>query len=314
MSHVRAGDFAVFAANTRATVTYPYLTSHPSYALLLLLTAPIPAVMVAATTNHGDSTCYWRVTGIIGLIIIACMALARVLAWYVFRFGRNKLDAQLGGLPISQRRLGWEWWDEKRTIAALPVVTVADSQSAAGEYRRVEGTLDNLVTDGRVERVEPDHRRPGRPPLVFRAVRRMDPGGPRRYRMLAEILTLSLAGDRNAGVKALEAGRAWGRGLGSATEKAPETTKAVDQLADLLDELGFAAERRVAHGEPQVGLRHCPFLELAEHRSDVVCPIHRGIMQGALETWDAPVMVDRLDPFVEPDLCLARLTPEGTAT
>ena len=135
------GDWTAFAANTRATVTYPYLTSHPSYALLLLLTAPIPAVMVAATTNHGDSTFYWRVTGIIGLIIIACMALARVLAWYVFRFGRNKLDAQLGGLPISQRRLGWEWWDEKRTIAALPVVTVADGRSAAGEYRRVEGTV-----------------------------------------------------------------------------------------------------------------------------------------------------------------------------
>lgn len=165
VSHVGVGDWTVYAPNTRATVTYPYLTSHPSYALLLLLTLPIPAVMVAATANQGDSTFDWRITGIVGLIIIACMALARVLAWYVFRFGRAQLDAQLDGLPISQRRLGWEiawkpvlmlivlmyaivciplgwmWWDEKRTIAALPVVTVADSESAAGEYRRVEGTL-----------------------------------------------------------------------------------------------------------------------------------------------------------------------------
>ena len=102
------GDFTVVAANTRARVDYVYLTSHPSYALLLLITAPIPAVMALATINNGDSTFYWRVTGIVGLIILACMALARVLAWYVFKFGRGQLDDQLAVLPVSPRRLGWE--------------------------------------------------------------------------------------------------------------------------------------------------------------------------------------------------------------
>ena len=62
----------------------------------------------------------------------------------------------------------------------------------------------------------------------------------------------------------------------------------------LLAELGFAPQRRIAHGEVQVGLRHCPFLELAEGRSSVVCPIHLGLMQGALEAWGAPITVDRL--------------------
>jgi hypothetical protein len=163
VSHVAVGDFTVFAANTHRHL--PYLTSHPSYALLLLMIAPIPAVMVAVTANHGDNTFYWRITGVVGLFIIAGMAAARVLAWYVFRFGRNQLDAQLHGMPISARRLGWEiawkpvlmlivmvyaivciplgwmWIDEKRTIAALPVVTVDDSDAAAGQYRRVEGSL-----------------------------------------------------------------------------------------------------------------------------------------------------------------------------
>ncbi|CKR87204.1 putative transcriptional regulatory protein [Mycobacterium tuberculosis] len=32
-------------------------------------------------------------------------------------------------------------------------------------------------------------------------------------------------------------------------------------------------------------------------------------MRGALQTWGAPVTVDRLDAFVEPDLCLAHFTP-----
>jgi hypothetical protein len=160
------GDYHVVVANTQWTTHYKYLSSHPSYSLLLLLTAPIPAVMVAMTTNHGDSTFYWRVAGVVGLIVLAVMALARVLAWYVLRFGRRQLDDQAAAEGMSQRRLGWEiawkpvlmlmvmiyaivgiplgwmWFQEKRTIAALPVVNVNDADHA-GEYRRVEGALSS---------------------------------------------------------------------------------------------------------------------------------------------------------------------------
>lgn len=160
--HADIGSVSVYGSNKAWAVTYPYLTSHPSYALLLLLTMPIPAVMFAATLNQGDSTFYFRVSGIVGLIILACMALARIITWYVL--GRRALQAQLRGSPISQRRLGWEmawkpvlvlvaliyaivclplglmWLKEERTIAALPVVTVADAEHP-GDYRRVQGTL-----------------------------------------------------------------------------------------------------------------------------------------------------------------------------
>ncbi|OBH04600.1 hypothetical protein [Mycobacterium sp. E1747] len=162
--HADVGPVTVYGGNPAWRVTYPYLTSHPSYALLLLITAPIPAVMWAATANQGDSTFYWRACGMAGLTIIAVMALARVLAWYVFRFGHRQLDTQVRGLSISPRRLGWEiawkpvlvlvllmyaivcvplgglWLKEQRTIAALPVVTVADAQHP-GEYRRVKGAV-----------------------------------------------------------------------------------------------------------------------------------------------------------------------------
>ena len=86
------GDVDLMFANRRARVDYEYLTSHPSYALLLLLTVPIPLSMWYFSRNEGDSTFYWRITGIVGLLIIAAMALARVLAWYVFRFGRRRLE------------------------------------------------------------------------------------------------------------------------------------------------------------------------------------------------------------------------------
>ncbi|OCB30561.1 transcriptional regulator [Mycobacterium malmoense] len=178
--------------------------------------------------------------------------------------------------------------------------------------------LDSLVGDGQVEHVELDRKGPGRPPLMFRAVRQMDRGGTRHYRLLAEVLATAFAAEPDAGAKAVAAGRAWGQKLESSLEAVPAGTasaeEAIDHLVNMLDELGFAPERRTADGEQQVGLRHCPFLELAENRTAVVCPVHLGLMQGAMDAWGAPVSVDRLEAFVEPDLCVAHLASQPAAT
>lgn len=171
--------------------------------------------------------------------------------------------------------------------------------------------LDTLVGDGQVEHVELDRKGPGRPPLMFQAVRQMDRGGTRHYRLLAEVLATAFANEPDAGAKALAAGRAWGRKLDSGIEAPPadatSADDAINHLVDVLDDLGFAPERQEVDGQQRVGLRHCPFLELAENRTSVVCPVHFGLMQGAMETWKAPVSVDRLEAFVEPDLCVAHL-------
>ena len=53
--------------------------------------------------------------------------------------------------------------------------------------------LDALAEAGQVEAVEGGRTKPGRPPLMFRAVAGMDPAGPRDYRMLAGILADALA-------------------------------------------------------------------------------------------------------------------------
>lgn len=158
------GDVTVFGGNRAWSVTYTYLTSHPSYILLLFLTAPIPVVMLWATENQGGNIFYFRAAGSVGLCILGVMALSRLLAWYVFRFGRRQLDEQAAQHGMSQRRLSWEiawkpvlmmvtliyaigaipiaymWWDELRTIDKLPVVSVADAE--VDDYYRVEGQLD----------------------------------------------------------------------------------------------------------------------------------------------------------------------------
>ncbi|ONH33494.1 helix-turn-helix transcriptional regulator [Pseudofrankia asymbiotica] len=197
--------------------------------------------------------------------------------------------------------------------------------------------LETLVANGQAEQAPPDRRRPGRPRALFRAVRGMDPGGPRHFRVLAEILTESLAAGPDPGVRAIEAGRAWGRRAASAVpasavpasavpahgdraggvraEAAASWERPVARLVRLLDGLGFAPEPPVAGADadsaPPVRLRHCPFLELTRTRAEVVCPIHLGVMRGALDAWDAPLTVDRLEPFAEPDLCVAHLAPVG---
>lgn len=199
--------------------------------------------------------------------------------------------------------------------ASAPMGVVAIADGLGVHPNTVRFHLDALVAEGWVENVQPDHRRPGRPPLMFRAVRQMDPGGMRHYKLLAEILATRLAGERGSSAKAQAAGRAWGERMESpsASPTGIGVEESIEHLVGVLDELGFDPERRESGGEMQVGLRHCPFLELAE-RTSVICPIHLGIMQGALETWGAPITVESLDAFVEPDLCLARLTRRDDVT
>ncbi|MFF3442684.1 helix-turn-helix transcriptional regulator [Streptosporangium sp. NPDC002721] len=179
--------------------------------------------------------------------------------------------------------------------------------------------LDALVDAGQIERVHAAPAGPGRPPLVFRARPGMDLAGPRNYRVLAEILAGSLATGPDPAARATEAGRAWGDALAAgrpAPEAAPTREEAVRELVGLLDDIGFAPEERSAGGDEQtgqpgqtgqIGLRHCPFLELVKTQGKVICPLHLGLMQGTMSALGSPVTVDRLEPFAEPDLCLAHL-------
>jgi predicted ArsR family transcriptional regulator len=169
--------------------------------------------------------------------------------------------------------------------------------------------LRSLVGDGQVEQVADARGTPGRPALMFRAHMGMDPTGPRNYGLLAGALAGLLAADPDPGARATNAGRTWGRRLVGSDTDADEVAfmtdeQAAGRLVALLDDLGFAPERDPARTGP-IGLRHCPFLDLVPEHSAVICPLHLGLMQGALDALGAEITVTRLEPFVEADLCLA---------
>ena len=69
----------------------------------------------------------------------------------------------------------------------MSILAIADALNVHPNTVRFH--LDVLVGDGQVEQVPPGRKGPGRPPLMFQAVRQMDRGGTRHYRLLAEVLS-----------------------------------------------------------------------------------------------------------------------------
>ncbi|HEY6493320.1 MAG TPA: hypothetical protein VIZ43_08615, partial [Trebonia sp.] len=108
-----------------------------------------------------------------------------------------------------------------------------------------------------------------------------------------------------------EAGLRWGAYLTEQPPpyRRPSVAEALAGITAVMDDLGFSPRAEAGgDGHYRLALRQCPFREVAEHRQDVVCPMHLGLMRGSLARAGAPLTADRLEPFVEPGLCVARLT------
>lgn len=196
--------------------------------------------------------------------------------------------------------------------SAKPLSINAIAERLAIHPNTVRFHLEGLVDASRVELVPGDIAGPGRPANLYRARREMDRNGRTNYRLLARIMTSRLAAtERSPAKTATELGRSWGPSLiGDAPPQAAATRSApLTQLTTMLDELGFDPEPiNPAHAK-QIRLRHCPFLDMVDDHADIVCALHLGLMQGVLSALNAPVTVDQLDRFVEPDLCVAHIAP-----
>ncbi|EYR63299.1 ArsR family transcriptional regulator [Actinotalea ferrariae CF5-4] len=227
-------------------------------------------------------------------------------------------------------------------------MTVAEIAPELGLHpNTVRAHLDVLVRAGRVTRRTEARATPGRPRELYEATD--VPDDERSYALLAQVLAsglADLAGGRGRAVDvALAAGRRWAGAIGPeqvaerAAEAEAEAAAAVGRadvtsplrpggpgapapttdddaspveaaLAPVLRMLartGFAP--RLSPDGDEIHLRHCPFREVAEAQPDVVCSVHLGLIQGALERSGAPVAATRIVPFLQPDLCVTHLRP-----
>jgi len=172
--------------------------------------------------------------------------------------------------------------------------------------------LDGLVDAGLAERRPEGQGRPGRPPMVYVATPSDVPAGQRSYRLLAEMLTGLVTETLPApGAAAEKAGEAWGRYLAERPAPGQEVDAAegLRRLSAVLADVGFDPEPVDDVERPVIPLRHCPFREVAQQHREVVCSLHLGLMRGVLAETRAPLVAERLDPFVDTSLCLAHLEP-----
>jgi predicted ArsR family transcriptional regulator len=204
-----------------------------------------------------------------------------------------------------------------RRAEVLGLLRQAEQPLSAAEVADASGLhlntarfhLDALVDDGLAERTAEPRDMPGRPRILYSA--QGPPPGPRSYALLAEMLTGLVASLKDSEPAATEAGRAWGQHLVErvAPSERIDTNEAVARLNRVLDAIGFEPESGPGKTKKDIEIRlhHCPFREVAQRHTDVVCAIHLGLLQGALGALHAPVEATALEPFVRPNLCIARL-------
>ncbi|UVO11184.1 transcriptional regulator [Mycobacterium sp. SVM_VP21] len=180
--------------------------------------------------------------------------------------------------------------------------------------------LDALCEDGAVARTRIKRDGVGRPRTGYVAVRdRLD------YRSLAEILAMELGetpAERQE--RAERAGERWAdRILASddSVTEAPVTPnrsaagdgidECADRIAGIFARMGFGAELTAADdgdGSRRTILLHvCPVRDMARAHPEVSCAMHRGLLRGLLNAENAPGGSAELEPFVEPEMCIARV-------
>jgi predicted ArsR family transcriptional regulator len=181
----------------------------------------------------------------------------------------------------------------------------------------IRSHLDVLSEAGLLRTRQAPQEGPGRPRVIYElALERElieERGG---YKLLARILASYLSASApDPGAAAEEAGRAWGSYLSGPPQPfAPLSSEAaIRRVVALFTELGFQPEAAGEGDQRRILLRRCPFREAAIANPEVVCALHLGLLRGALSELGAPVEATRLDPLVEPSLCIAHLrTPESS--
>ena len=148
---------------------------------------------------------------------------------------------------------------------------------------------------------------PGRPRVVYTLRGGADED--ESYRLFAAMLTGAMADLEDGPERARAAGRAWGRYL---VRRPPpnvrmDEAEAVEEIVQLLDQQGFCPEARGG----EIHMRRCPFHDLAEANPGIVCGVHHGLVDGAFKALGATLRIERLDAFVEPELCIAHLRTCG---
>ncbi|MDQ1397048.1 MAG: hypothetical protein QOG64_2307 [Acidimicrobiaceae bacterium] len=124
---------------------------------------------------------------------------------------------------------------------------------------------------------------------------------PSRFRMLARLLAEVAAAARLESEQVAAIGRLQGRSAGLARASAESCVAAV--TAELVD-LGFDPAEASDGKTTTIAFTRCPFSELAAAFPEIVCHLHRGIIEGMVEELGGvDVSVERFATLADRDPC-----------
>ena len=187
-----------------------------------------------------------------------------------------------------------------------PVGIDALAQTLARHPNTVREQVNWLVERGHVTRIRQPKDGRGRPSWLYQATGGRP--GDAEYVELAAALAWRLQdASPDTHAEATAAGRRWGAELvdrkGALDHPTPDEGRR--WTVELMDELGYAP---VADEEArEIVLHRCPLLQAAHRFPDVVCAVHLGMVQAALEHNGASAAEAELTPFSAPGECLLRL-------
>lgn len=152
----------------------------------------------------------------------------------------------------------------------------------------------------------------GRPQTLYAAIDRDGHAG-RDYRLLAEILSGLVTGTKGRERAAVLA-REWGQYLTVQGGPKPGTRLPAGRnlavLQEAMAQAGFDPRfRRAGKGTVEVSLRDCPFRDLLDDHRELVCSIHRGLIEGMLGALKPPLGLVSFEPLAERTVC--RLVARG---
>lgn len=183
--------------------------------------------------------------------------------------------------------------------------------------------LDQLVAAGLLTTRSLRGPGAGRPRKVYLVnpgslsdLRVLDGRSAHAFEMLAGLLARNWIAPDGTTLSAEEAGRRWSQERLEEPDGAPAPAATPGQwlqklgtAIDVLNEWGYTAEINTSQGGRQASIRlaDCPFLDMARDRPDVVCAVHRGLLDGAMTALGEQADVS-LEPFLTSRECLAHLT------
>jgi predicted ArsR family transcriptional regulator len=126
---------------------------------------------------------------------------------------------------------------------------------------------------------------------------------PAAFPLLARLLAGVAATAGVAPDDAAAASRDTGRALAGRTPG----RSCVEALSRALDELGFDPAVGSEDGLATIAFTHCPYRELAEAHPEIVCNLHRGLVEGFVEQ-QGGADVERFGTLIDRDPCQVELS------